>query len=480
MKRSLHKFYQRGVSLVELSVALVIFGVALLVLWQVGANQSHQQNGLRSSNLLERAQTNLTVYAALHGRLPCPAKDVQGLETCGDANAQYLPYLTLGLPDPGAGHMLYAVPLGLPGLTGGALFSALMPDAVDFQKNMAVQTTLLAPLVVTSATTAYDHVVDLCAALSGKGQGTGGRGSAAESPAYSLAADASAGLGPLATGWQSRLVSRGQLRGQLQCAAILANAGRGHFNARLASATMARTLYDFQTQSGMAQGNAMWDLASNAWSFTNNVYGGIKASRTLALATSKYIASESTDVTALKAMLWANASLLTMAAGVVGQISQLIVKDKGIKDGQANLDLIDVLVSQSLELDAVIQQHAVLNSSSFFFLAQQGHLPVPRNVVTSAMPGPYAAGGPLGAAANQARAQWGFPLSLASRPGQNGPLSQPLKKIDDDLAQVAIALASLDAKGHPPSGAIRNKLLAKQTSLSQMRQQLLLKIAGTT
>ncbi|NZA24819.1 prepilin-type N-terminal cleavage/methylation domain-containing protein [Luteimonas sp. SJ-92] len=99
---------QRGFSLVELAVAVVILGVVgiLLARW-VGAAAVEQRN-VTGRDLMVRADDALLAYAMVNGRLPCPAVDGAGSESCA-ASVGWLPYATLGLPDERAGRIRYGV-----------------------------------------------------------------------------------------------------------------------------------------------------------------------------------------------------------------------------------------------------------------------------------------------------------------------------------------------------------------------------------
>lgn len=403
MKRSVRRLRQNGLSLVELSLALVILGITLLIVWQFIENHKNQKNSQQSSLLLDRAQTTLTMYAALNGRLPCPAKNMNGLEFCDHTKSGYLPYLTLGLPEVLAGSLLYEVPSETPGLTGGPLFTALMPSMVDFPDNVVVKATSLSPLAI--ATSNYDHVMDLCAALAGKGLSiSSAKILVNEGQAYSLAAVDMGARGvknaKVEDQENRRWVSRGQLGGQLRCAGLQATAGRGHFNARLSSVTMARTLYDYQTQSDIAHGNDTWTMASTSWWLSNSLFGVGKATRVVWLAHSKALTDRKPEDIAQ--FPWKVASLATITAGAVYQASQLSIQIKALVESKSNHDKLDMLVARSQALDTEIQRNAVFNSSSFFFLAEQNHRPLPQVLALKALPGLYYNGGELGEKARRA------------------------------------------------------------------------------
>jgi prepilin-type N-terminal cleavage/methylation domain-containing protein len=102
-----------GFTLVEISVALLALGIVLLgatVFWQQSAS-------VRVAAVQENAQTqarqSLLGFLYAHHRLPCPASDANGTESCasgaGLRQVGYVPWKTLGLPRPEAGRLRYGV-----------------------------------------------------------------------------------------------------------------------------------------------------------------------------------------------------------------------------------------------------------------------------------------------------------------------------------------------------------------------------------
>lgn len=125
---------QRGFSLLELSIALVIaalLGSGLLFRLSAQREQIDRQEALRQLDLL---RDSLRGYALAHGRLPCPADPAlpdadaaAGLENCARQHGA-LPWITLGVPgrDPwGRRYTYYASERfsGAPLTPGGAAFT---------------------------------------------------------------------------------------------------------------------------------------------------------------------------------------------------------------------------------------------------------------------------------------------------------------------------------------------------------------------
>ncbi|WP_017875233.1 MULTISPECIES: type II secretion system protein [unclassified Janthinobacterium] len=93
---------QRGFSLVELSIVLVIVGLMIGGLITPLAMQLEQRKGNETRATLEAANEALVGYALRYGNLPCPAVSASnGLEDrrgtrCGKRDG-FLPWVTLGV-----------------------------------------------------------------------------------------------------------------------------------------------------------------------------------------------------------------------------------------------------------------------------------------------------------------------------------------------------------------------------------------------
>lgn len=104
---------QRGFSLVELGVALVILGLlamgAVAFMRTVGQARAAEAQ----TDLMNRAQQSVEGFLYAHHRLPCPSNDTSGVEACGTSAAPnqvgLLPWRTLQLPTSTASNLKYGV-----------------------------------------------------------------------------------------------------------------------------------------------------------------------------------------------------------------------------------------------------------------------------------------------------------------------------------------------------------------------------------
>lgn len=88
---------QRGLSLVELAVAMVIIGILGVIVWRwVVATREPLQRPAMLAQLSE-AQSAVEGFVLANSHLPCPASNAGGVSACLDASAVFLPWRTLGM-----------------------------------------------------------------------------------------------------------------------------------------------------------------------------------------------------------------------------------------------------------------------------------------------------------------------------------------------------------------------------------------------
>lgn len=103
----------RGFTLVEISVLLLALAIILpgaVIFWQL---YERQHISAVQMDARQQSRAALLGYLHAHYRLPCPATDTTGLESCTDGGGLrqvgYLPWRTLDLPRPEAGALRYGV-----------------------------------------------------------------------------------------------------------------------------------------------------------------------------------------------------------------------------------------------------------------------------------------------------------------------------------------------------------------------------------
>lgn len=106
---------QRGFSLLELAVALVVLGGLAGVAFAAAGAVAQRHRIAEAQQALERGEQALVAFAHSRHRLPCPDSDGSGREDCRSGTASgRLPYRALGLPaSHGQGELDYEVDAAL-------------------------------------------------------------------------------------------------------------------------------------------------------------------------------------------------------------------------------------------------------------------------------------------------------------------------------------------------------------------------------
>lgn len=88
---------QAGFSLLELSIGLGATAVVGLLLWGILPRQQQVQDAAQVQQQMNEVEAAVLGFAQRQFRLPCPAADEQGRESCGGATRGRLPWRDLGL-----------------------------------------------------------------------------------------------------------------------------------------------------------------------------------------------------------------------------------------------------------------------------------------------------------------------------------------------------------------------------------------------
>ena len=108
------RYRSRGFSLVEMSVALLALGLVLLAATAFWQQSERARASVVQQTVQTQARQALVGFLYAHHRLPCPAVDAAGTESCllpggGLHKVGYVPWRTLGFPRPEAGQLRYGV-----------------------------------------------------------------------------------------------------------------------------------------------------------------------------------------------------------------------------------------------------------------------------------------------------------------------------------------------------------------------------------
>lgn len=365
---------QRGLSLVEAALASAVLGVAAVTLSQFAAMHQRVDADDRDSAMLDRAAASVAHYAFLNNRAPCPAPDVNGNANCDGKLAGSLPYLTLGLPDPAAGQVKYE--LAAASLLAAPAFQPLVAVSTGSSANLTPAFTPITALVTAS----YDHALDFCAALQDP--------AVSARPAITLTSSPPAARpdAPVV----SKVITHAVLAGQLQCASLLATAGRAHFNTRLAADAMHRSLVDYKTQFDISFGLSEFDLAQGVWFISNMIYGSAKGVTKFILGTATLFGSEFKEWSPMAKA----AVVIPSTVGYTGMLVSNVTRFSYMLDAaRKNRTEMNRIVAATRALTLEIARNASLSAGSRFYLAEQG-LPAVRAVPASPLPpGAYENGG---------------------------------------------------------------------------------------
>ena len=355
MKRSSTR-YQRGMSLVEVAIASVILGACGALLWNVIDSQDRTASTGRSLSMVDRAHDAILAYAYLHRALPCPAQVTTGIEHCDGNSEGFLPYVTLGLPEPAAGHIRYRMAPDTRSPASSDPYMVVSPELTGANKDLVAK---LVPLS-TVMPDGYETLFDLCQAL----------GSPAHSAdvAYSLTPDSG-----MAASAAVQVVGRARLAAKLHCAS-LAVPGRAHFNTALAADTMNRAMEDILAQYEMVEFTAGVDLAQGIYFEANSLLSLHRANtkRLGALAVSEATNGVESAALSTAQISTAKAGIYTVALGL--NVARFAINLAHVEARRVTLT---ALKAETQKTAVEIRAHATGGSSSAFFLEDKWALPAP-------------------------------------------------------------------------------------------------------
>lgn len=328
---------ETGFTLVEIGVALVALGLLLItaLAWWRSANE--QRVAAVQLDVQLQARQALLGFAQANYRLPCPAADDGGAESCGSAislrQVGWLPWKTLQIPRPEAGKLRYGVyrapsqivegvelveldqdlavskdrmkVLRIPDLTtppqnhtkapnpnlpkepqarAEALGNSNLPDfcrALSVAATTATSETSPKKLAVKVGATGNSRPVAFVLAAPGllDADGQGGLFDGANQWATDNLPLFEAANRERSDSYDDKVIAAGfhELFDELQCGAALPSIQHAHFNTALAARVMERAFYDYRDQLYVLIRLAESQVASVAGAIASTLAGDLLA-----------------------------------------------------------------------------------------------------------------------------------------------------------------------------------------------------------
>ncbi len=364
---------QRGISLVEVAVSMVIMGVAATMSWQgiqSSAGRGHQEEG---RDQLQRAEAALMTFVAINNQLPCPASRPNGWADCSAPLANrnldnlYFPYRTLGIPEPKMATLRYR-PYDLTQLPrrrlGNGVFHVRLNDLeISVEQGPRAEPTPLGRV----ASTTYDGILDTCDALSRVGD--------ARLNAFSLERRPGDDLMVSSQRIITHDVGAAKVADYMSCLPLASVGGRSQFHAHLASAILSKTLKEYKWIFEADYGTYNLDLAEAAFFMSTKAYGELLRWPKTIQALSKFLESRFSDFNAIRMMITSVINQVASTASVVAQASNVKRFDTNLDAAKARYRIILDLTRRADEAYVTAWQNAVLSSSSAYFLREQSVVP---------------------------------------------------------------------------------------------------------
>jgi prepilin-type N-terminal cleavage/methylation domain-containing protein len=387
MSHAIWRIHQRGLSLVEMAIAMVITGIAATMSWQAIRSSSVRENLAESRDQIQRAEAALLAYVAVRRRLPCPASQPDGLENCAfNSQDQYFPYRTVGVPEPKMAGLRY-VPYNLSALPPPRFPVGVFSVSLNDQPISVTSAPRAARTPLNSvASTTYDGMLDLCEVLSRLGKENMNAFSLEQRP------DDDRFMSSLSV--TTHATSAAQVSNYLSCGQLASVGGRSQYHAHLASAILNKTLKEYKWIFEADYGTYNWDLAEAAFFMSTKAYGELMRWPKTIQALSKFHESRFTDVGAVITMA---TSVVNQAASTTAVVAQASNVQRFVANLAAARRRYGVIVDLTKRAEVVYEsawQNAVLSSSSAYFLREQTvspSLPLPLGVVALEGPNPLAA-----------------------------------------------------------------------------------------
>jgi prepilin-type N-terminal cleavage/methylation domain-containing protein len=387
---NLHRGSQRGLSMVEVSVAMVIMGVAAAMSWNAIQGNVLDTVDVENQERIRRAEASVLTFVALSGRLPCdagraPSPYEQILPPDPDApkpvppsrcwqdgvrlEDRFLPWGALRLPGDQLQRVRYSPfdPASLPQRVFPAQqFRVLLNDLAIQPQGSAPRAQLTALKDVTTSPR-YDGVLDFCEVLGQLGR--------AGVSAFTLGVEKANAEDLLV-----HSVSAGKVSEALSCPSLVA-ASRSQFNAHLATAALNRSLKEYKWIFESDYGAYGLDVAEGAFWMSSKLWGELMRWPQTMQALSKFLGDRFVDPTGIRLMVSSLATKVATTMAVIAQSANLARYMTNLEAADARYRVILDLTERGEGVYLNVYSNAVRASSSAYFIREQTPAwlpPVPR------------------------------------------------------------------------------------------------------
>ncbi len=388
----------RGYTLVELSIAVAVLGLILVLLWRFGSVAYQRIAQTEAPQILTEANEALVGFVMANHRMPCPDTAGDGLEHCGGAVIGRLPIVALGLARADMQNIRY-------GVYRNTVNTLVNGTATPVLVNVDNASDRFTPLVttaysakdpntpyqdgsVTAAETLLGQVnsIDFCHALRLAGTNPANTSSlnivdagnaSIKNVAYALAlpgahdADGDGNLfdgantGALTFAAPAQPVSAnyddvvqaidfGQLFDRMSCAGTLSAADHAHFNAATAAAIMYAEFINYNSQLEITVDLAVANELIAGAAVAQSVGDGLLATANITLSAADSLADPAKTFEVAQSIADEVLALASIAAAAAGDVIAKQV-EQGAKDTvTAFAPLLDEasLLAQSILFDA--------------------------------------------------------------------------------------------------------------------------------
>jgi len=366
LRSKLSRVGQRGMSLVEVALAMAIMGIAATASWQaIQVNWKRQEQADTRAHM-ERAEAAVLAFLAVRGRMPCPAALANGIETCDERLSGHFPFRTVGVPDIKTARLTYSIPKEV--VKPWGRFQVLMNDqAISHQSSPRVQAMPFKNVALPN----HEGLLDMCEAVSHL--------SRVRASVFTLVEDAKEGPKSDAQGSHAtRSVRAARVSEALACAPMVTVRGRTPYNVHLAAVTLNKTLKDYKWIFESDYGTYALDLAEGMFFTGTRLWGEArrwpKTNQAMsALAEARWVSPNGWRVQG-SALANQAATLVSLGA----QISNVVRFSINLRAARERYKIVKDLERRGKDIDDLAWQHAILlSSSSAYFLREQQRAPAP-------------------------------------------------------------------------------------------------------